>query len=181
MPANVTKIPMELLIEALKHPFTWGLLLGLLVAAFLWKAGFTARRNVARELKRVEAEMKNLQGHLNTHLKISASGNESLQTELEALRRQNEVLRANITALQHKPGAAEQRLLQVYEVAIRTMREQAPGFAPVWEKAIRQGEAEAGAAESGLKRLVRRVLPSLGHASTAQPVVNVTDDSPGHS
>lgn len=168
---------MELITEALKHPFTWGLLLGLLVAAFLWKSGFTARRNVARELKRVEGELKNFQGHLNTHLKISASGNESLQGELESLRRQNEILRANIAALQHKPGAAEQRLLQVYEVAIRTMREQAPGFAPVWENALRQGEAEASAAESGFKRLVRRVLPRLGQPSSAKSALVVTDDT----
>ena len=54
---------MDLLNEALKNPFTWGLLLGLLVAAFLWKSGFSARRNVARDLVRVEAELKNLQNH----------------------------------------------------------------------------------------------------------------------
>src|SRR6478672_9958085 len=110
---------MELLNEALKNPFTWGLLLGLLIAAFLWKSGFSARRTVSRDLKRVEEEMKNLQGHLNTQLKINASGNESLQAELESLRRQNETLRVNNAALQQKPGRAEQRLLQIHEIAIR--------------------------------------------------------------
>ena len=170
---------MDLLTEALKNPFTWGLLLGLLIAAFLWKSGFTARRNVARDLKRVEGELKNLQSHLNTQLKINASGNESLQTELESLRQQNETLRMNNAALQQKPGRAEQRLLHVHEIAIRTMREQAPGFAPAWEKALRQGEAEADAAESGLAKLVRRVIPGLGNSSAAQSVV-VTDDKTDH-
>ena len=117
--------------EILTHPFTWGLLLGLLITAFIWKAGFTARRNVARELRRVEGEMKEMQGHLNTQLKINASGNETLQKELELLKQQNETLRINNTALQQKPGRAEQRQLQIYESAIRIMREQAPGFAPV--------------------------------------------------
>jgi hypothetical protein len=42
------------------------------------------------------------------------------------------------------------------------MREQAPGFAPAWEKAVRQAEAELEAGESGLKKLVRRVIPGLG-------------------
>lgn len=163
---------MDLILEALKNPFTWGLLLGLMVAGFIWKSGFTARRHAARELKRVETEMKELQGHLNTQLKINASGNEALQNELNSLRQQNETLRVNNAALQQKPGRAEQRQLQVYEIAIRTMREQAPGFAPAWEKALRQGEAEVDAAESGLKKLVRRVIPGLGNSAGSQVIVS---------
>ena len=52
---------MDTFYQVIQHPFTWGLLLGLLITAFIWKSGFTARRNVARELKRVDGEMKNLQ------------------------------------------------------------------------------------------------------------------------
>lgn len=166
---------MDLVTDALKNPFIWGLLLGLLIAAFIWKAGFTARRHAARELKRVAAEMKELQSHLNTQLKINASGNGALQTELESLKRQNESLRVNNAALQQKPGRAEQRLLQIYEIAIRSMREQAPGFAPAWEKALRQGEAEVEASESGLKKLVRRVLPGLGNAPLSQTMILAED------
>jgi hypothetical protein len=169
---------MEFITEALKHPFTWGLLLGLLVATFIWKAGFSARRNVARDLKRVEEELKNLQSHLNTQLKINASGNQSLQAELDALRMQNETLRVNNAALQLKPGRAEQKLLQIHEIAIRSMREQAPGFAPAWEKAQRQAETELDAAESGLKKLVRRVIPGLGNSPSATIVAEETSDHP---
>jgi len=165
----------DFLTTSIQHPFTWGLLLGLLIAAFLWKSGYTARRNVSRELKRVETEIKDLQGHLNTQLKINASGNESLQTELEFLRKQNETLRLNNSALQQKPGRAEHRALQVQEIAIRTMREQAPGFAPAWENALRQAESEVDAAESGLKKLVRRVIPGLGNSSS-QPALIVKEE-----
>lgn len=168
---------MDTLIIALHSPFTWGLLLGLLIAAFLWKSGFSARRQLARELKRTEGELKNLQSHLNTQLKITASGNDSLQTELEDLRKQNETLRINQAALQQKPGRAEMRQLQIHEIAIRTMREQAPGFAPAWEKALRQGEAEVDAAESGFKKLVRRVIPGLGNASSPQTALISTDET----
>jgi len=169
---------MEPLQAVLQHPFTWGLLLGLLIAGFLWKSGFSARRNIARELKRVEGELKNLQNHLNTQLKITASGNESLQVELESLRKQNEVLRVNQAALQQKPGRAELRQLQVHEIAIRTMREQAPGFAPAWEKALRQAEQDVDAAESGLAKLVRRVIPGLGTSTTAPPTLLTTEEPP---
>jgi len=167
----------QLLLDLLKHEFVWGLLLGLLVAFFIWKSGFSDRRVAAREIKRLETEIKDLTGHLNTQLKINASGNEILQEELETLRRHNENLRVNNSALQQKPGRAEQQMLQVYEIAIRTMREQAPGFAPAWEKALRQGEAELEAAESGLKKLVRRVIPGLGNSPASQTTVAITEDS----
>ncbi len=154
---------MEFLQTALQSHFVWGLLLGLLIAGFILKSGFTSRRHAARELKRVETELRELQGHLNTQLKINASGNETLNAELESLRRQNENLRVNIAALQQKPGRAEQRLLQIHEAAIRTLREQAPGFAAAWEKAFRQAESDMEASDSGFKKLIRRVMPSLGN------------------
>ena len=166
----------ETVIEVLQNHFTWGLLLGLLFAGFIWKSGFTARRHAIREFKRVSAEMRELQSHHNTQLKINASGNDTLQGELESLRRQNEVLRVNNAALQQKPGRGEMRLLQIYEIAARSMREQAPGFAPVWEKALRQGESEVEAAESGLRKLVRRVLPALGNSHAAQAGVVFSED-----
>lgn len=167
---------METFNAAMQQPFTWGLLLGLLIAAFIWKAGFTARRHAARELKRLDSESKELQSHLNTQLKINASGNQGLQDELTTLREQNETLRVNNAALQQKPGRAEQRQLQVYEIAIRSMREQAPGFAAAWEKAIRHGESEVEASESGFKKLVRRVMPALGN-TPAQSAVIVDEET----
>jgi len=167
---------MDTLTEILKHPFTWGLLLGLLITAFVWKAGFSAGRRAKRDIRRLETEIKDLQSHLNTQLKINASGNEVIQTELESLRKQNETLRVNNSALQQKPGRAEQRLLQVHESAVRMMREQAPGFAPVWEKALRQAEQDLDAADSGLKKLVRRVIPGLGNGAVTQPAILISDE-----
>lgn len=168
---------MDPILDALKQPFIWGLLLGLLLAAFAWKSGFSRGRRDAREIRRLETEIKELQGHLNTQLKINASGNESLQSELAMLRQQNENLRVNNAALQQKPGRAEMRQLQIYEIALRTMREQAPGFAAAWEKAQRQAEAEAEAADKGILKLMRRVIPGLGNNPATQPTVIDTQDS----
>ncbi len=143
-------------------PFAGGLFLGLLIAFFSWKSGFSARRNLKKELKRAEQEGNELQQHLNTQLKINAEGNDSLQKKLEELREQNETLRINVSTLQQKPGRAELRQLTIIENAIGLMREQAPGFAQAWEKAVRQAEADYESTEGGLKKLVRKVLPSLG-------------------
>lgn len=148
--------------EILRDRFTLGLLLGLLVALATWKSGFSARRRLAKDLRKAEVELRELQGHLNIQLKINAQGNDVVQRELDELRKQNENLRVNVVTLQSKPGRAELRHAQVMEAAVRLMREQAPGFAPSWERVMRQAEAEFEAAEGGFRKLVRRVLPGSG-------------------
>lgn len=168
---------MDLLLDAARSPFVWGLALGLLIAAFAWKSGFTARRHALAEAKRLQSEMRELQGHLNTQLKINASGNEAITTELASLRTQNETLRVNLSSLQQKPGRAELRQLQIHDTALRALREQAPGFAPAWEKAVRQAEAELEAADKGLLKLVRRVLPGLGAPTSSPAAPAATQES----
>ena len=153
---------MEQLWHIASHPFTLGFGLGLLILVFVWKAGLTARRTLRREIERLKKELDNLQGHLNTQLKINASGNEKLQAELDELRKQNENLRVNIAQLQQKPGRAELRQLQILETAAGRMRERAPGFAPAWEQAMREAEEEFKEAEGGLRKLMRRVMPAIG-------------------
>ena len=166
--------------QYLKDPFTLGLLLGLAVAAVAWKSGFSTRRRLARDIRKLENDMRELQGHLNTQLKINAHGNDTLQRELEELRRQNENLRVSVATLQSKPGKAELRHFQVTESAVRMMREQAPGFAPAWEKAMRQAEFDLEAGESGLKKLVRRVIPGIGNGGGGNsPTASVQDADVG--
>lgn len=116
------------------------------------------------EQKRLQEENKELQTHLNTQLKINAKGNEQLQTQLDELREQNETLRGNLNVARQKPGRAEMRHLQVMESAASAMREQAPGFAPAWEKALRDAETAQEEAEGGFKKLIRKVIP---HALTS--------------
>lgn len=162
---------METFIEIIKHPFTWGLAIGLLLAFFAWKSGFGTKLRLSRDIRRLENELRELQGHLNTQLKINSQGNQSLQSELESLRTQNENLRVTNATLQNKPGRAELRQWQIMESAVRRMREQAPGFAPAWEKALRDAENECEAGDTGLRRLVRKVIPGIG----MQPAQSATD------
>lgn len=163
----------------IQQPFTWGLALGLLIAGFLWKAGFSAQGVLKRENKRLQGELAELQKHLNTHLKISASGNEQLQKDLATLKEQNENLRVSMATLQQKPGRAEIRHLHVIEGAVRRMREQAPGFASAWEQAVRLSTADEEAAESGLTKLIRKVLPGSetisARAEDARPATLIRD------
>jgi len=161
----------------IQHPFTWGLLLGLLVAGFLAKSAWTARGVFKREIARQKAEIDDLQRHIHTHLKITATGNDRLEKELAELKTQNENLRVNLAASQQRPGRAEARQLQIYEAAIVRMREQAPGFASAWEQSLRLATTENEAAESGFVRLVRKIIP--GTSSATAPVESTPLIGPG--
>lgn len=164
----------------IQHPFTWGLLLGLLVAGFLAKSAWTARGAFKREIARQKAEIDDLQKHIHTHLKITASGSDRLEKELAELKTQNENLRVNLAASQQRPGRAEVRQLQIYETAVVRMREQAPGFASAWEQALRQATAENEAAENGFARLVRKIIPgttSAGASAESTPLIGPGDTS----
>lgn len=150
----------------LNQPFVWGLLLGLLFAIFVLKNSIASKMALKRENKRIEGEMKDLQSHLNTQLKITATGSESLSKEIDKLKTQNENLRVTLAALQNKPDKNEQRHFRMQEMAVSTMREQAPGFAGAWEKAMRQAERDMDDAETGLTKLVRKVVPGLGYSGS---------------
>lgn len=158
-------------------PFVGGLAIGLVLAFFAWKSGFSQKNHYKRENKRITGELKEMQGHLNTQLKINASGNESLTRQVEELRETNENLRVNLAALQSKPGKAEIRQLHMMERAVSMMREQAPGFAQAWEQAMRNAEEEHVAAESGIKKLVRKVLPAIGTSGTSAVEESAEEDS----
>ncbi|MDD5200742.1 MAG: hypothetical protein PHC88_13175 [Terrimicrobiaceae bacterium] len=160
---------MDSLWPIIAHPFTWGLALGLLVAGFVAKSAWTARGHFKRETARLQTELDQMQKHIHTHLKITASGSDRLEKELADLKSQNENLRVNLSALQQRPGRAEARQLQAYEAAVARMREQAPGFAQAWEQALRQATTEQEAAESGLARLMRKVIPGASAASADPP------------
>lgn len=143
------------------EPFTWGLGVGLVLLFLSWNSARKDKKHLKAEIKRVTHENSDLQTHLGTQLKINAKGNETLQAQLDELRLQNETLRMNIQTLQQKPGKVEQRKLEVMEIAVSTMREQAPGFAAAWEKSMRSAEDELQEAEGGLKKLMHKIVPGF--------------------
>lgn len=167
---------METFLEIIRMPFVWGLAIGLTLAILAWKSGLSTKLRLSRDIRRLENELRELQGHLNTQLKINAQGNQTLEKDLQRLREQNENLRVSLATAQSKPGRAEMRHYQVMEAAVRQMREQAPGFAPAWEKALRQAESEIEAGENGLKKLVRKVIPGIGMSSPAASAATEKDE-----
>lgn len=167
---------MDLIWEIIKNTFTWGLLIGLALTFFTWKSALSAKANLKKELKRITGEMRDLETHLNTQLKINASGNNAVHQQLESLKEQNETLRVNLAALQNKPGRSELRHLHTMETAVRLMREQAPGFASAWEVALRQAENEYDESARGLRKLVRKVISLPSPAESTERESKERDD-----
>lgn len=164
---------METFNTIIAHPFTWGLIIGLVLMVLTWKSGLTTKKYLNNEIKRVKSENDELQTHLSTQLKINAKGNETLQKQLDDVTKQNENLRINIQQLQQKPDKAEHRRLEVVEMAITSMRENAPGFAPAWENCVRQAEHSVENAEAGFTKLLNKFVPSF----KSSPKNNTSDDT----
>ncbi len=149
------------------NPFTWGLLVGLFFTALAWYLNVAKKRELGREVHK-------LREHLNTQMEITAKGNNALRKETELLRQQNENLRVSIKEWQGKPGRNELRMLFIYDKAVRILNQTAPGFSPVWEKAVREAEDELIASESGVTALIRRVFsPFAGSDRLTAPTGRV--------
>ncbi len=150
---------------ALHHPFTWGLAVGLILVILTWLSGLSKSREARREVKR-------LREHLNTQMDITSRGNNAMRAELDTLKQQNENLRVAVKEWQTKPGRNEARTLAVYDRAVRILNQNAPGFSPVWERAVKESEEEIAATDTGVSSMLRRAFrpfAALGNGAPAKP------------
>ena len=160
--------------QMLVSHFCWGLALGLFVVLLTWLSGLAKNRELRREVRR-------LREHLNTQMDITSRGNATLKAELDSLKQQNENLRVSVKEWQQKPGRVEMRMLAVYDRAIRIMNQNAPGFSPVWERAVRESEDEVVAGETGMSAMLKRAFrpfASLGNGNVKTDKPAGFEDSP---
>jgi hypothetical protein len=137
--------------ELMMNHFVWGLALGLLLVVFTWISGLIKRRELRKEVRR-------LREHLHTQMDITSKGNAAMLAENQTLKTQNENLRVAVKEWQTKPGRNELRTLAVYDRAIRIMNQNAPGFSPVWERAVKEAEEEVVASDAGVTGMLRRAF-----------------------
>jgi len=118
------------------------------------------------EVSRYKKELKEYKEHLNRQMKITNEGSKNLEDELKTLKKANENLRISVQSLGQKPGRAELRLLNIYDLALRKMMLKAPGFSSAWEMALQEAEKEYEDNEKGLKSIIKKVFgPSISQAS----------------
>ena len=127
-----------------------------------WISGLAKSREARREVKR-------LREHLHTQMDITSRGNTAMRAELDTLKTQNENLRVAVKEWQTKPGRSEIRTLAVYDRAIRILNQNAPGFSPVWERAVKESEDEIVSSESGMSAMLRRAFRPFAALGNGTP------------
>lgn len=142
---------MEQLTEHIE-PFLIGLGVGLLLTLIVYIRESMKRRALKRNIK-------DLKNHLQNKLEIEAEATENRRLEIERLKQENENLRVTNQSLAQKPGRREVVNLHIYQRAVALMMESAAGFAPMWQKALREAEQEADKSEQGKTSFIRRIIP----------------------
>lgn len=138
------------LITFLFKPFFLGLYSGLIVCIVV----FIRTRLRMHELK---AELKKLKQHLHTKLEIDAEATEDKKAKYEKLKEENENLRVSLQTVNTKPGRKEVRQFHIYQKALDIMFEKAPGFAPAWQNALREGESEMKKIDKGFIPFIKKL------------------------
>jgi len=139
------------MIDIVLHPFTLGLVLGILLSLVLIL-------NISIKLKHSRNENLKLKEHLQTKLELDAEANEMRKKDTHQLREENENLRISIQTLMQKPKKQEIKLLYVYDKAVNLMQERAPGFAPVWQSVFKEAEEDIAKSLKGVIPFLRRVI-----------------------
>jgi len=143
------------------HPFTWGLVLGLIFTAL-----------ALYRMLGLKLELRRFKRHLSDKLEIEAESIKKIRSEQEALRRENENLRIKNAALNELPDRKNQRDLEIFARAEKQMLISVPGFAPVWENAKTTALTELEEEESGKnapKHVFSRWFGSSGKEEKSLP------------
>ncbi len=147
-------------------PFFWGLYIGLIGCIAIYF-------RMLVKMGEVKKEVKKLKEHLHTKLEIDSEANEDRKGKIDSLKEENTNLRVTVQTLNNKPGRKEVRQFYVYQKALDIMLETAPGFAPAWQHALREGEAAVEKVDKGFIPFIKKI--SSGGSS--EPPAELTDKS----
>ena len=78
-------------------------------------------------------------------------------------------LEISLAALKDKPDRADLQKLYVLDKAAALMTERAPGFAPAWQAALKEAQAELDKTATGLLPWIRRVIHPAASARASLP------------
>jgi hypothetical protein len=135
------------------QPFLIGLGVGLILLLIVY-INERAKRGT------LKSEIKTLKNHLQNKMEIEAEATEHRRQELERLKKENENLRITNQSLAQKPGRREIMNMHVYQKAIGIMTESAQGFAPMWQRALREAEAEVEKSDQGSSSFIKKIIPT---------------------
>ncbi|MEN7548429.1 LapA family protein [Rapidithrix thailandica] len=132
--------------------FAIGLIVGLVITVIVY-----FRESLKRSTLR--KEIKSLKNHLHQKMDIDAEATNKKREEIELLKKENENLRISNQSLAQKPGRREVINLHIYQRAVDIMSEAAVGFAPMWQKSLKEAQKEYDKAEDGKLPFIKKIIP----------------------
>lgn len=151
------------------NDFIVGLIVGLAVAVVLAVALLSKAASAKKEAK---AEVEKYKRMLQDRMELESDGLTKLKGEVEELKKQNENLRISLNTMSQKPGRKEMQRLDVYQTAAERLSINSPGFAPVWQAALKESEAEFRKTFLGLTPYLRKHIST----KTSDAVLIDNDD-----
>ncbi len=150
------------------NDFLTGLIVGLAVCLVVSVALLSKG---ASEKKRAKEEVEKYKKMLQDRMELESEGLSKLKEENAELKKQNENLRISLNTMSQKPGRKEMQRLDVYQTAAERLSMNSPGFAPVWQAALKESEEEFKKTFLGLTPYLRR------HISTKTSDAVLIDES----
>lgn len=151
------------------NDFIVGLIVGLAVAVVLAVALLSKGASAKKAAK---AEVEKYKRMLQDRMELESDGLTKLKGEVEELKKQNENLRISLNTMSQKPGRKEMQRLDVYQTAAERLSINSPGFAPVWQAALKESEAEFRKTFLGLNPYLRKHIST----KTSDAVLIENDD-----
>ncbi|MBX2840803.1 MAG: LapA family protein [Flammeovirgaceae bacterium] len=151
------------MIEDAIQPFIIGLGVGLIICIFIYM-----RESFKRSV--LKKQIKDLKNHLHQKMEIDAEATHFKKTEIEDLKKENENLRITNQTLSQKPGRRELINLHVYQRAIDIMSESAHGFAPMWQKAVKESEKDIEQFVEGKSSFVKKIISPISFFSNSSGI-----------
>ena len=148
------------------NEFFTGLIVG---ASFAVVIGIVLAVKNAGMKKDAKAEVEKYKKMLTDRMELETEGIQKLKAENEELRKANENFRVSIQTMSQKPGRKELQRLEVYQTAAERLTMNSPGFAPVWQAALKESEEEFRKTFVGLTPFLRK------HVSLKANDVNLID------
>ena len=151
-------------------PFLIGLGIGLLLILIVYMREAMKRKSLRNDIG-------TLKNHLQNKMEIEAEATEGRRVEIERLKKENENLRITNQTLAQKPGRREVMNLHIYQRAIAIMTESAQGFAPMWQRALREAEAESERSDQGGSSFIRKIIPTQIFGGSATEPKRISSNS----
>lgn len=134
------------------NPIIIGLAIGLTLGLVIYISEFIKRNKLKKEIK-------SLKLHLYQKMDIDSEANEMKKDQIETLKKENENLRISVESLSQKPGRREIINYHIYQKAVDKVLETAPGFSPLWQKALKEATKEIEEFEVGKLPFIKKLLP----------------------